>query len=101
MDEDLVDLFHRELVQSHDPGLGTESRRQNAAGVLLAVHLRDEPRSMISVHAPPVRMRQEMRAGLEEDLDDAGACHRFRFMRHFDEKSRRGDKPPSPGFPAG
>jgi len=27
MDEDLVDLLHRELVQPHDPGLGSESRR--------------------------------------------------------------------------
>src|SRR5512135_1809780 len=96
MDEDLVDLFHRELVQSYDPGLGSESRRQYAAGVLLAVHLHDEPRLMLTVHTPPVRMRHEMGAGLEKDLDDACTRHLFLFMRHFYEKSRHVAKPPRP-----
>jgi hypothetical protein len=43
-------------------------------------------------------MRHEMGAGLEEDLDDAGARHHFLFMRHFDQKSRHGAEPPVRGI---
>lgn len=50
MDEDLLDLLHRGLVQFHDPGLGSESRRQYAADLLLAVDLDDTPRLMLSVN---------------------------------------------------
>jgi hypothetical protein len=34
----------------------------------------------------PIRMRHEMGAGLQEDLDDTGACSYFLLMRNFDQE---------------
>jgi hypothetical protein len=42
---------------------------------------------MLPVEASPFRIRQEMRAGLEEELNGKSARLFFRFMGNFNKKS--------------
>lgn len=81
--EDFFDLLHSETVQSDDPSLRPQTRRQDRTGLFLAADLRNEPSFMLPIHTPPIRMGQKMRAGFEENLDDASTRGAFGIMGNF------------------
>ena len=69
--KDLVDLLCRERIEFHDERLLAKRGRDDVPGFILAIDFHDHPRLVHSVPASPIRVAQEMRAGLEEDVDDA------------------------------
>src|SRR6185436_20830047 len=69
----LVDLGHGEGVEGHDPRRCSQLRRHDVPRLLLAVHFDDEPRLVVAVLAPPIRVREEMRAGAQEQLSGSYA----------------------------
>jgi hypothetical protein len=79
MAEHRINLLQGEIVELHDLGFGPQGGRQNRTSFFLAVNFRNDPGFVLPVHAPPVRMGQEMGAGLEKDFHDPS----FRFTRTF------------------
>ena len=63
--------FESEIVPLYDLGLGPQGGRQNSTSLFLAVNFRNDPGFVLpirAIRAPPVRMGQEMRTGLEKDF---------------------------------
>src|SRR6516162_7193325 len=89
-----VCLLQAEIVQLHDLGSGPQRGRQNRTSLLLACNLRDDPAFVLAVHAPPIRMRQEMGAGLQKDFNGPSTGNKLGLMWNFDQKSRHTTKPP-------
>jgi hypothetical protein len=58
--EDLFDFLHGEIIKLHDPGLRAHRGGHDGAGLLAAVHVRDDPGFVLAVLASPVCMRQEI-----------------------------------------
>lgn len=81
-----LDLLQAELVQPDNPGLGAEERRHYHPSFLFVGRLRYEPGAVDAVHAPPVRVGQEMGSRGEKHVHLAGTGCGFFGMRHFDEK---------------
>lgn len=85
--QELVDFRQGELIELHDLGMGAISGRQYGSGLVFVLYVHKEPCFVNPVLATPVGMRQEMGATLEENLDGTRACHRFRLVWNFNQKS--------------
>src|SRR5689334_995180 len=70
--ENLVDVLDGVRIKLHDLGLRAHRGRWNGPGLLATVRVRSNPGFVLAVLAPPVRMRQEMGAGLKKYFHDPG-----------------------------
>src|SRR6516162_8330630 len=86
--EDLFDFLHAEVIKLHELGLRAHRGRHDGAGVLAALHVRDDPGFVLAVLASPVRMRQEMGACLEKYFNHPSTGYTLGLMWDLNQKSR-------------
>src|ERR1051326_1244573 len=78
-------LLYAERIQADDSGISTIRGRHQAASFIFVVRIRDDPCAVLSVHASPIRVREQMRTSCEKNFNSSHATLKVGPMRHFDE----------------